>query len=122
MGIPYIHRLRYHPRLHNLSKVWPYETGFVAAPVPAMRPFMLHVEIWPGVVNNAVAALMNANRHLIRDQAQVQAMCQWASNLDTRNELATHFTAPQLLTDEQIRICIEHEGWILGAPLNHAIP
>ncbi len=54
-GIPYVKRLRMDTELASVSKVWPFETGFTASPSPEAGPFVLHAEIWPGVVNQRMA-------------------------------------------------------------------
>ncbi|MGA2404743.1 MAG: cobalamin biosynthesis protein CbiG [Syntrophobacteraceae bacterium] len=80
VGIPYLYMLRHHLGLNMFSKVWPFETQFVTSPSPGQGPFILHAEIWPGVVRLNALALMAANPGLVPDQAQVRAMCEWAAN------------------------------------------
>ncbi len=58
---------------------------------------------------------MAAEPHLIRDQAQVRAMCDWSAELDREQALGQFFDSPVGLTDAQSDICIGHEGWVLGA-------
>ena len=115
MGIPRVHFLRHHPELSQISKVWPFETGFTPSPLPNKGPFILHTEIWPGIVHDEVKQIQSANRNVIRDQAQVYAMCQWARNFDGRGELGSLFEKPDGLEVKEERVCIEEEGWILGA-------
>lgn len=114
VGIPRLYYLRNHEYLSRHSKVWPFETGFTRAPVPT-RPFILHAEIWPGVVKNETIALKKKRPDLILDQAQVRAMCQWAAKLDQQNELCELFGVPQDMDAAAEKYCIEEEGWILGA-------
>ena len=76
---------------------------------------MVHAEIWPGVVKNSVASLFENRKKAIRDKIQVRLMCQWAADLDRRNELGILFGTPAGLDTSRIKTCIEHEGWILGA-------
>lgn len=115
VGIPYVHQLRNHPQLNSYSKVWPFETQFTNTPSPPNGPFILHAEIWPGVVSQQTETILLANPQLIRDQAQVRAMCQWASTLDQQGSFGQYFATPKGLTPNQIQICTEHEGWVLGA-------
>ena len=115
VGIPCVHNLRRHPQLVQISRVWPFETQFTSTPCPNKGPFILHAEIWPGVVNSRVQELMRKEPGLIRDQAQVRAMCKWAAELDQQGGFGRLFDVPDGLNQEQIRICIEEEGWILGA-------
>ena len=115
VGIPYIFGLRRHPKLVWASRAWPFETGFTPLPEEKKGPFILHAEIWPSVVNKRVQKLLAEKPNLIRDEAQVKAMCQWAAELDRQNKLGAYFDRPKGLTDEEIQVCVEQEGWILGA-------
>jgi len=115
VGIPYVHMLRSHCKLTGCSQVWPFETGFTQSPSPDKGPFILHAEIWPGVIAKRTEGLRTTDPLLIPDQAQVRATCEWAAELDARNELGQLFSTPNGLNRQQIQICIEEEGWILGA-------
>jgi hypothetical protein len=115
VGIPYVYQLRRHLGLVQLSKIWPFETQFTAAPSPTQGPFVLHAEIWPGVVEQSVQARVNADPALIRDQAQVRAMCEWAAECDEKGTLSQFFDLPNGLDQPQIQVCVEEEGWVLGA-------
>jgi len=115
VGIPYLLRLRRYVDFAQKSAVWPFETNFTATPTPPRGPFVVHAEIWPGVVKNAVAWIADNQTNTIRDQIQVRAMCQWAAGLDLQNELGRLFDTPEGLDESQLRACIEQEGWILGA-------
>ncbi len=115
VGIPYVYRLRRTLELVRVSRVWPFETGFTPAPSPSQGPFVLHAEIWPGVVEQRVQALVNANPGLIRDRAQVRAMCEWAAECDQAESLGQYFNMPAGLNQQQTEACVEEEGWVLGA-------
>jgi hypothetical protein len=115
VGIPYLHRLRRYVDFAERSAVWPFETNFTSTPTPKTGPYIVHAEIWPGVVKNAVASITENQKTAIRDKVQVQAMCQWATDLDLKNKLGQIFNTPEGLDRNQIQTCIEHEGWILGA-------
>lgn len=115
MGIPYVYKLRRHPELAHISHVWPFETEFTLNPIAAEGPFILHAEIWPGVVSERVQAILAENPDMIRDQAQVRAMCEWAAELDEQGDLGWLFAEPNGLNQQQVRVCVEEEGWILGA-------
>lgn len=67
------------------------------------------------MVRERVQHLVNGDPSLIRDQAQVRAMCEWAAELDDRDELGWLFCEPNGLNPQQVKECIEEEGWILGA-------
>jgi len=115
VGIPYLYKLRRHLELVQFSRVWPFETLFTVTPSVAQGPFVLHAEIWPGVVDDRVRQMMIIYPDLIRDRAQVRAMCEWAAELDLQGSLEHLFTQPKGLSPQQIQACIEEEGWILGA-------
>jgi hypothetical protein len=69
----------------------------------------------PGVVSGQTKQLLTADPSLIRDQAQVRALCQWAESLDDAGQLGQFFDQPLWLTAQQIQSCIQQEGWVLGA-------
>jgi hypothetical protein len=52
---------------------------------------------------------------MIRDQAQVRAMCEWAAEHDDQGTLGQFFDIPAGLNHQQTQVCIQEEGWILGA-------
>lgn len=99
--------------LSGFSRVWPFETGFTPKPTAEEGPFVLHVEIWPGVVPDPLDALVR-----IRDQAQVRAMVCWLSTLDERGELGVLFDTPDVLPPEAVASCVSEEGWIVGGGRN----
>lgn len=110
VGIPRVAELRDDRQLASISQVWPFETGFTPNPTPERGPFILHVEIWPGVVPMTVAPLCP-----IPDQDQVRRMIVWLSSLDACNELGQLFDKPAKLQPTELAECIDEEGWILGA-------
>lgn len=110
VGIPVVRRLRDDPLLRSVSRVWPFETGFLSHPTPTAGPYVLHGEIWPGIVHDALDPSL-----AIRDQAQVRAVVHWLKDLDTQGQLGACFAFPDNLSPEVIWACVEEEGWILGA-------
>lgn len=115
VGIPYVYRLRRHLELLRFSRVWPFETGFTTTRAPSKGPFVLHAEIWPGIVQDRVQVCLAAQPSLIRDCAQVRAMCDWAAECDAEGSLERFFGPPQGLNEQEGKACVEEEGWILGA-------
>jgi hypothetical protein len=105
LGIPRVRALRDDPGLAAVSRVWPVETGLTDRPSPDAGPFVLHAEIWPGIV----AVPPDAP---IRDEAQVRLMCEWAERRDHDGTLGALF-APALDADTETAVVAE-EGWILG--------
>ncbi len=110
VGIPAVLRLRENPFLRDFSRVWPFETGFTSTPTPDKGPFVLHAEIWPGVVNHRIDP-----KFRIADQAQVHAYVTWLAELDSSGELGKLFQEAGDGTADGNLMCIEEEGWILGA-------
>lgn len=103
-------------KLLSLAKeIFIQQTMFTKTPSATQGQFILHAEIWPGVVEKRVKIMMENNPALIRDKAQVRAMCEWAAELDSQNLLGQFFAQPNGLNSQQVRACIEEEGWILGA-------
>ena len=115
VGIPYLYGLRLHPKLMRFSLVWPFETLFTPIPSKINTPFILHAEIWPGVIKKRVQALMGKNPGIIRDEAQVRAMCTWTAEMDQQNLLGNFLAQPVGLNPNEIQFCLQEEGWILGA-------
>lgn len=109
LGIPCVARLRDRPTLDPHSRVWPFETGFSPRPSPNVGPFILHAEIWPGVVK------IDGTLHPVRDAAQVLSLARHAAELDEKAALGRWFGEPPRLTGSARRVCLEEEGWILGA-------
>lgn len=116
-GIPVVHRIRYHSLLRDLSLVWPFETGFTDVLGLGRRPFVLHAEIWPGVVKQQADQLLAGNPQLIKDQAQVRAMCLWADAHDAAGTLSPFFSSPPNIPRVDLDRCVSDEGWLLGAQL-----
>lgn len=110
LGIPAVATLRDHPELRAVSRVWPFETGFSLESAPPGTPFVLHAEIWPGVVEDKLDPSVP-----IRDQAQVRAMTEWLAELDTANDLLPMLGRPAGLSDESLKQVVEEEGWIFGS-------
>ncbi len=111
LGIPAVSRLRNDLTLAPISRVWPFETGFTAAPTPDAGPCILYAEIYPGLLpKDAIDPALP-----IRDQAQVRAMVRWFADLDAVGSLGRLFAAPDDLPPEAQVLCVREEGWILGA-------
>ncbi len=119
VGIPVLCQLLDDPELRPFSTVWPYETGFALPPLAATNlatayPLIVHAEIWPGLVAEDVKRLLKKGPQLIKDQAQVRTTVMWLKALDWNGVLPELFGPPQGLTSEELAICLNEEGWILG--------
>ena len=109
-GILAVAGLRDDPEFQHVSRIWPFETGFGLEPVPPRTPFILHGEIWPGVVSDRLDLTL-----AIRDRAQVRAMVEWLDELDSACELLPLFGRPEGLSDERLKKVLDEEGWIFGS-------
>ncbi|HMA34628.1 MAG TPA: cobalamin biosynthesis protein CbiG [Chloroflexia bacterium] len=109
VGIPAVARLRDDSALAAVSRVWPFETGFTPAPTPPHGPWLVHAEIWPGIV----PALLDPAIP-IRDQAQVRAVVCWLADLDAAGRLGALFACPADLDTAGHAACVDEEGWLLG--------
>jgi 3(or 17)beta-hydroxysteroid dehydrogenase len=109
-GIPILEKIRFASDLDPFSRVWHFETGFTSEPVPSAGPFILHAEIWPGILDHL-------DTTGIRDQAQVRGLAGLLRQWDENGQLRACFGRPVDLTDEQARVCTDEEGWILGSQL-----
>lgn len=110
LGIPRLLQLREDPYLRAVSRVWPFETGFTARPVPERGPSILFTEIWPGLVRDRLDCTL-----AIKDQAQVRAVAAWAAEEDAGGRLGIWFDRPAGLAEPEIGAVEKEEGWILGA-------
>ena len=90
LGIPRVASLRDDPELASLSAVWPFERTAEAQ--------IVHVEIWPGLVEPTA--------HAIRDAGQVEALVGHWARLDDAGRLGPLFEVPPSASSE--------EGWIFG--------
>jgi precorrin-8X/cobalt-precorrin-8 methylmutase len=108
LGIPVVLRLRDHPALRTVSRVWPFEVLVPSFPVGSAA--VLHAEIWPSIVPFA------HEFGRCNDEKQVRAVVQRWRELDRGDRLAPWFEAPS--EDELAR---QEEGWILGVPSSRTI-
>jgi precorrin-8X/cobalt-precorrin-8 methylmutase len=90
LGIPRVAFLRDDPELSQVSAVWPFE--------PTRGAQVVHVEIWPGLVEPTA--------HPIRDAGQVEALVRAWAGLDEVGRLGPLFEVPSSTATE--------EGWIFG--------
>jgi len=110
VGIPAVARLSDDGQLCSVSKIWPFETGFHPVWAPENEPFILHVEIWPGMLGDWLDPSIE-----IRDQAQVRAMVEWMAACDASGELVQLLEAPRGLEEPARQECEHEEGWMLGS-------
>lgn len=58
---------------------------------------------------------MKGESGVIRDKAQVRAMAEFAEYRDRQGKLGVLFDIPKGLDEDKPRVCVQQEGWILGA-------
>lgn len=109
LGIAHLHALRHHPKLGEVARVWPFETGLRSLGQPAAESWqVLFAEIYPSIFDSRGVA------HAVKDARQVQAAVDQLSRLDAGGRLAALFAGPDTLTPEQRRPVETEEAWILG--------
>jgi len=108
-GIPILSSLRNARGLAEVSRVWPFETGFCQTPIPTLGPAVLHVEIWPGILSGSKLPAASC-----RDEAQMLGLCETLALQDDEDQLGVLFAAPSGLGPEDLHACVTEEGWILG--------
>lgn len=115
LGIPRLAALRRHPALKNHLRIWPFETGFTAEPLPPHQPGVVIAEVYPSLVNEQADKLLaTRNDVTVRDQAQVLALAEHFTQLDRRSRLPALFAPPEQLSADESRRCINEEGWVWG--------
>jgi precorrin-8X/cobalt-precorrin-8 methylmutase len=119
LGIPVVSRLRSDPRLRDVSRVWPFETCLADQMSPASGAFVLHAEIWPGIVRRHLADADPApagreQLEMIKDEAQVRAVVRWLRSVDGSGGLRRLLGAPARLPPSAHHDVLAEEGWILG--------
>jgi len=107
VGIPRLHALRFDPELQAITRVWPFETGFVPLTRRHLDPVaVLVTEIYPSLIPLPDGAA-------VKDARQVEAMARFLLQHDRKGDLGALFAAP---VDGSARTVIEREeGWIFGA-------
>jgi hypothetical protein len=113
LGIPRVLALRDDPAFEDVSQIWPFETGFTPQPSRDRGPWLVHAEIWPGIVPSAEIEHEKDATGAIHDQAQVRLMCRWAAAQDDAGTLGGWFDTSVLPPHADQSIGNE-EGWILG--------
>lgn len=102
LGLPRVWALR--QALGGRAAIWPFETGLGDAPDKAV----IFAEIYPSLVTPADLP------GLPKDAGQVVAVTERYAALDACGRLSTLFGADPGLMDDERRIVVEEEAWILG--------
>ncbi|MEP7010816.1 MAG: hypothetical protein ABJC13_10870 [Acidobacteriota bacterium] len=107
LGIPVVHSLV--EKFAEHSQVWPFQTGFASPAASAPGPYILHVEIWPGILG----PIPDPTCFACRDEAQVFALVEAFRQLDQQDQIASLFV-PNIPNPNE-RVLAQEEGWIFGA-------
>lgn len=102
LGLPRVWNLRH--ALGDRSAIWPFETGLA----DAQGKGVVFAEIYPSLV--PPVPLPN----LPKDAGQVCAIIDAYAELDAAGRLTDLFAADPALSDDERRIVVEEEAWILG--------
>ncbi|MFM2079208.1 MAG: hypothetical protein RJA49_3098 [Actinomycetota bacterium] len=105
-GIPVVHHLRHHVALRDRARVWPFETGLVAAPAMELGDAVVIAEVWPSAIP------FDHVDHPVKDARQVTALVHHLGALDAADALGPLF-APTLTASDAAAVVAE-EGWVLG--------
>jgi hypothetical protein len=107
VGIPRVHALRTDAALRDVTRVWPFETGF--QPLTRQRlgdTAVLITEIYPSLIPVPDGSA-------VKDARQVDAMARFLKARDRDGGLGALFAAP--CSAAQRRTIEREEGWIFGA-------
>ncbi len=109
VGIAALQRLRHHPWIGDVARVWPFETGLVALERPGAGGWrVLFAEIYPSAFPVA------HERDAVKDARQVRGTLDHLIRLDDAGGLAALFAGPAGLSPEDRRLIETEEAWILG--------
>lgn len=102
LGIPYVRRLRDHETLHDVSRIWPFESLGARAGAT-----ILHAEIYPSL-------LTLPKLDAIPDREQVEGYVQWLQQRQADGTLPALLSKPWGEDQSLHRRVTEEEGWVLG--------
>ncbi len=103
LGIPVLRRLRDHPELAEVSRIWPFEIGGGDAGAGKI----VHAEIYPSL-------LPRPGRDPIPDREQVDTYVAWLQARQRAGELENLLERPWGEKAGMHQRVTEHEGWVLG--------
>ena len=107
LGIPAVKALT--SSLGEGAKIWPFQTGFGALTEDALAGVStLIAEVYPAIYDGAVEA------GEVKDATGVRLAAQALAEADDKGQLAALFAAPKVLSEADLAIAYEEEGWILG--------
>jgi len=102
-GIPRVRSLRDDPDLAQVTRIWPFETGFALS-----EARVIITEIYPSLVVCPPLASYP------KDAAQVVAVAEHYATLDEAGALDSYFAGGKDLAALERRDAAREEGWVLG--------
>ena len=107
LGLPFLKRLKSHPRFNTQVKVWPFETDLRVPDAP-----IVVAEVYPSLLSCEVdRQLLNGGT---RDKVQVSVTAEAFARLDADRRLSRLFAPGAACNDSDL--VVGEEGWILGLP------
>ncbi|HXU31502.1 MAG TPA: hypothetical protein VN851_13060 [Thermoanaerobaculia bacterium] len=113
-GIPTV--LSLFETFEKYSAVWPFETGLMTPTRPKGEAFILHAEVWPGILEQRTDRL-DHETFACRDEAQVYCLVEVLRRLDLKGDLHRLF-APECIPGSFDPSFVLEEGWTLGAGID----
>ncbi|BCH54626.1 hypothetical protein RvVAR031_22360 [Agrobacterium vitis] len=112
-----------HPNRDKIA-VWPFETGFTAGHAEKRDGAFGRLDGHPGsssgghhvVLAEIYPSLFSLGDHEneVKDAAQVRRVAVAFAGFDTAGMLGRLFERPHMLSDEEIDVTTQEEGWVLG--------
>ncbi|MGZ8995390.1 MAG: precorrin-8X methylmutase, partial [Rhodospirillales bacterium] len=108
LGIAALQRLRHHPWIETVARVWPFETGLAPLQRPEGQDWrILFAEVYP-------SAFPIAHSDDVKDARQVRGTLDHLVRLDATGDLGPLFAGPASLGEAERRLIEREEAWILG--------
>ncbi len=108
LGIAALQRLRHHPWIEAVARVWPFETGLAPLQRSEGQDWrVLFAEVYP-------SAFPIAHSDEVKDARQVRGTLDHLARLDAGGALAPLFAGPAGLSEAERRLVEREEAWILG--------
>jgi precorrin-8X/cobalt-precorrin-8 methylmutase len=108
VGIPYLKKVRDHPDLASISRVWPFETSFQLSQRYRRNWTILHAEVYPSLYP------YDQQPGECKDRTQVCGLAVRLASEDEHGTLHDLFLTPIGLSEDEIAHIVTDEGWILG--------
>lgn len=108
LGVAALQRLRHHPWIADVARIWPFEIGLVPLTRPEGEDWrILFAEIYP-------SAFPVAHTDDVKDARQIRGTLDHLVRLDDAGDLSELFAGPAELSAADRRLVETEEAWILG--------